>query len=83
MSEDAAPYRARRSEPAGEIVITPAEARELQNLYDRLPHASFAAAEALRSAAGGAPTGAALQRVRELHAYVATIVDRICEILGN
>jgi hypothetical protein len=78
MSEGIPPAGSR---PAGKAAITPAEARELQNLYDRLPNASSAAAEALRSA-GAAPTSAALQRFRELDAYVGTIVDRIKEILG-
>jgi hypothetical protein len=72
MSEDVAPYRTRRSA---------AEARELQKLYDHLPTASLEAAEALRSA-GRTPTDAALQRFRELDAYVRTIIDRIKEILG-
>jgi hypothetical protein len=62
--------------------ILPAEARELQSLYDRLPSASSAAAQALRSA-GSAPEAAAFQRFRELDAYVETIVDRIREILGR
>jgi hypothetical protein len=80
MSEDAEHYRARRP-PAGKT-ITAVEAQELQNLYDRLPNASSAAAEALRNT-GGVPTAAAFQRFRELDAYVDTIVDRIREILGT
>jgi hypothetical protein len=80
MSEDVPPYRAIRLGPAGRTV-TPAEARELRGLYDKLANASAAAGEVL-GRASGVPTGAALQRFRELDAYIETIMDRIKEILG-
>jgi len=82
MGERAAPYRATRQEHAGAVGITPAEARELQKLYDQLPKASLEAADALRSA-GSAPTSAAIQHFRKLDAYVDTIIDRIREILSQ
>jgi hypothetical protein len=78
MSEDVRPHRLR---PVEEAVITPAEATELQRLYDELPDAAAAAVEALRFATA-TPTAAALQRFRERAARVNQITDRINAILG-
>jgi hypothetical protein len=80
MDEDTVRIRARRSWSARDS-MTPDQAVELRALYDELPDASAAAAEALGST-GAVPTGMALQRFRELDARVMEIVDRIKQILG-
>ena len=61
--------------------ITPAQARELQHLYEKLINAVAPAAEALWIARV-APAGPTLERFRHLHANVIDIVARITEILG-
>jgi len=81
MNKDIPPSRAGRSGPTGRAVITPEVAAELQPLYDELPTAAEAAAEALRIAAA-TPTSLALLKFRQRAARVDQIIDRIRAILG-
>jgi hypothetical protein len=81
MDEDTQPYRTLRL-GAGDAQLTTADAAELRRLYDELPDAVEAAAEALGSA-GPAPTGLKLERFRELDARVVAITDRVKAILGS
>jgi hypothetical protein len=80
MDEDTVRIRANRSR-SGEDVLTADAACELRALYDELPDASAAAAEALGST-GALPTGMAMQRFRELDRRVSEIVARIQDILA-
>jgi hypothetical protein len=61
--------------------ITPGEARELQQLYEKLIYTAAPAAEAL-SIVSVAPKGPTLDRFGLLHARVMNIVTHINEILG-
>jgi hypothetical protein len=65
----------------GKVEVTPEDAAELLLLYDQLPDAAEAAAEALRFAAG-TPVGTSFQRFRKRAARVEEIADRIKAILG-
>jgi hypothetical protein len=61
--------------------LTAEQADELRQLYEELPDATTAAAEALGNA-GPVPSGMSLQRFFEHNARVLEMVVRIREILG-
>jgi len=73
--------------PAGVVVstgkasITPAETRELRQLFDHVADTCDAASQAMGSA-GPPPKGSEFQRVKELYARVDAMVGRIKAILG-
>jgi hypothetical protein len=63
-------------------VITPAEARELEQLYAQIPGAVEQAAEALRTG-GYPPQGAPMQRYIGAETPVSQIFGRIKAITGD
>ena len=71
------PHGARRLESARKAV-TPAEARELRGLYDRLAVASAAAGLEL----GTSPATLESQGFKDLNARMMDIIARIKEIAG-
>jgi hypothetical protein len=81
MNDSVPPHRAGVGVNTGKASITPAETRELRQLFDHLADTCDAASQALGSA-GPPPTGSEFQRVKELNARVDAMVARIKAILG-
>jgi hypothetical protein len=81
MNDNVPLHRAGSVVNTGKASITPADTRELGQLFDHLADTCDAASQTLGSA-GSPPTGSQFQRVKELNARVDAMVGRIKAILG-